>query len=66
MVIFIYTLLAIFIQNFISYFYTDNYFMFSDSDAMLYHREASKMVNMPSLSSAIDYYLKGMDTDDLG
>ena len=66
MVIFIYTLLAIFIQNFISYFYTDNYFMFSDSDAMLYHREASKMVNMPSLSSAIDYYLKGMGTDDLG
>ncbi|SFV70606.1 hypothetical protein MNB_SV-13-1005 [hydrothermal vent metagenome] len=65
-VIFIYTLIAVFMQNFISYFYNDNYFMFSDSDAMLYHTKAIKMVSMPSLNSAIDYYLTDMDTDDLG
>ena len=65
-VIFIYTALAIFMENFISYFYNDNYFMFSDTDAMLYHTKAVRMVQMPSLSSAIDDYLQDMGEDDLG
>ena len=66
MVIFIYTLLALFMQNFISYFYNDNYFMFSTTDAMLYHTKAIRMVSMPSLASAIDDYLQSMESDDLG
>ncbi len=65
-VIFIYTALAIFMEDFISYFYNDNYFMFSATDAMLYHTKAIRMVQMPSLGSAIDDYLKDMGSDDLG
>ena len=65
-VVIIYTILAIFMEDFISYFYNNNYFMFSDTDAMLYHTKAVRMVQMPSLSSAIDDYLKDMGTDDLG
>ncbi len=65
-VIVIYTALAIFMQNFISYFYNNDYFMFSNTDAMLYHTKAIRMVEMESLSSAVKYYLQDMGTDDLG
>lgn len=64
-VVFFYSLFMIFCYNVISYFYTGNLYVFSEDDAMLYHREASAMADMPFVKS-IDYYLSRHESEDLG
>jgi len=63
--VFLYTLLFVFMENLISYFYTDNFFVFSDSDALFYHESVLEIINMPFIDG-INHYLKRMHFDDLG
>lgn len=63
--VFLYVLFFIIIQNSISYIYNDNFFMFSFSDAYLYHRLTLEIVDM-SYIEGIKHYLSFMDTDDVG
>lgn len=63
--IFCYSLFMVFCYNLISYFYTGNLYVFSEADAMMYHREAAAMAEMPFVRS-IDYYLSRHDSEDLG
>lgn len=64
-IVFFYSLFMIFCYNVISYYYTGNLYIFSDADAMLYHREASVMADLPFVKS-IDYYLSRHESEDLG
>ena len=63
--VFIYVLIFVTIQNLISYFYTDNFFMFSTEDAIGYHYRTIEILPM-SLEDGISHYLSYMDFDDLG
>lgn len=64
-IVFFYSLFMIFCYNLVSYFYTGNLYVFSEVDAMLYHREASSMADM-SFVKSIDYYLSRHEPEDLG
>ena len=63
--VFLYVLLFVSMQNFISYFYTTDFFMFSTSDAVFYHNSTIEILNM-SLVDGMKHYLSYMDFDDLG
>ena len=63
--VFIYSILFVAIQNLISYHYTNNFFMFSDSDAFTYHLKTIDILHM-SFENAIKHYLNSMSFDDLG
>jgi len=63
--VFIYSLLFITMQNLISYYYNNDFFMFSTSDAVTYHLKTIKILNL-SFENAIDEYLMDMGFDDLG
>lgn len=62
---FYYTLFFVFCYNLISLFYTGNFYIFSEDDALLYHRESEVMSNMPFIKS-IEYYLSRHEAEDLG
>jgi hypothetical protein len=64
--VFIYSFVFVAGYNYISYFYNDNFYVFSESDAMGYHRYAQDMVAMSGIRKAIDWYLQTWETDDLG
>ncbi len=63
--VFLYSLLFVAMENSISYFYSNNFFMFSMSDAVTYHKSTIEILNKPLLE-AIDQYLTHMGFDDLG
>lgn len=63
--VFLYVLFFMVIQNSISYIYNDNFFIFSFSDAYLYHRLTLEILDM-SYIEGIKHYLSFMDVDDLG
>ncbi len=63
--VFIYSAIAVSIQNFISYYYNKNFFIFSTSDAVFYHNQAIRLMNLP-ITEAIHKYLTYMSFDDLG
>ena len=63
--VFVYSLFFIFMYNFISFYYTGDFFLFSKADAFFYHKETIEVLTMP-IGKAIDYYLSYMGTDDLG
>lgn len=63
--VFIYSLVFITIQNLISYYYTNNFYIFSEWDAFFYHRQTISLLNM-SFENAIHHYLNYMNFDDLG
>ena len=63
--VFLYTLLFIFFNNFISYYYNNDFWVFNKGDALFYHNEILKILSMP-LDKAIDSYLEHMGIDDLG
>ncbi len=63
--VFLYVLFFMVIQNSISYIYNDNFYMFSFSDAYLYHRLTLEILDM-SYIEGIKHYLSFMDVDDLG
>lgn len=60
-----YTSCVVFLYNLLSWFYTDNLYIFSESDAVLYHNESQVMAGM-SLVKSIDYYLSRHELEDLG
>ncbi len=62
---FVYISIFVILQNYLSYVYSGNFFVFSVSDAYFYHTQASILVNMP-LKDAIEHYLNIMSFDDLG
>ncbi|NEW61433.1 hypothetical protein GSY74_09080, partial [Sulfurovum sp. bin170] len=66
MEVFVYSFIFVAAFNYISYFYNNNFFVFSESDAMGYHKYAKLMVNMSSLGESIEFYLEYWDPDDLG
>lgn len=63
--VFIYSILAVAIENFISYYYRSNFFLFNESDAMFYHGSTIEIIDM-SFLKGISYYLSFMGFDDLG
>ncbi len=63
--IFYYSLFFIFCYNLISVYYTGNYYIFSEDDALLYHSESEVMSNLPFVKS-IEYYLSRHEAEDLG
>jgi hypothetical protein len=63
--VFLYASFFVFMQNLISYFYLDNFYVFSDSDAIFYHESVVEIIDMPFLEG-MQHYLKRMDFDDLG
>jgi hypothetical protein len=64
--VFIYSFIFVAGYNYISYFYNNNFYVFSESDAMGYHEYAKDMVAMSGVGEAIDWYLQEWETDDLG
>jgi len=63
--VFLYLFVFIFMENFISYYYRDNFFLFNESDSITYHDNVLGIINMPFLKG-ISYYLSFMGFDDLG
>ncbi len=63
--VFLYTFIFVFLENSISYFYTDNFFVFSISDATFYHDSVMEIIDMPFIDG-IKHYLTYMSFDDLG
>jgi hypothetical protein len=63
--VFYYSFFVVFCYNLISYFYNGNFYIFSESDALLYHDEAEVMSNMPFIKG-IEYYLSRHEVEDLG
>ncbi len=63
--VFIYSLFFISTYNFMSYFYSGDFFVFNKADALFYHEHTIQMLDMP-IGKAIDHYLGYMGTDDLG
>lgn len=60
-----YSLIFIFLYNFISYSFGNNYFVFSTADALLYHEESIK-INTGSFIDGIFNFLKDWTFEDLG
>ena len=65
MQVFIYALCFIFMEDISSYYYRDNFFVFSESDAIFYHDSVIEILDMPFIDG-INHYLNRMDFDDLG
>jgi hypothetical protein len=63
--IFCYSLFFVFCYNLLSYYYTDNFYVFSESDAILYHNESIVMSGM-NFIGGIEYYLSRHELEDLG
>ena len=63
--IFFYSFLFIFIYNILSYYYNSNFFVFSEADAIHYHKNTIELLSMP-IGKAIEHYLSYMSFDDLG
>jgi len=63
--VFLYTAIFIFFYNSISYTYRGNFFLFSEGDAVFYHTQLLRIIDMP-FTKAIDYYLNDISFDDLG
>ncbi len=63
--VFFYTAFFVILNNYISYVYNKDFFVFSAADAKFYHTQTSLLIHMP-LKDAINYYLDFMGFDDLG
>jgi hypothetical protein len=61
----LYSLIFVVILNGISYYYNQNFFVFSESDATLYHIESLKMAN-ESFSIGVKHFLNNWSLEDLG
>ena len=64
-IVFIYSLFFVFILNAISYYYNQNFFIFSESDAELYHLIALSMSNDSFQEGITTFFLYGT-FEDLG
>ena len=65
MKVFLYLFVFIVIENFISYYYRNNFYFFSESDAIFYSNCVLDIINM-SFLDGMSHYLSFMDFDDLG
>jgi hypothetical protein len=65
MKVLLYLFVSIVLENFISYYYRDNFYLFSESDAIFYHESILDIIDM-SFLDGISHYLSYMDVDDLG
>ncbi len=63
--VFYFSVFFILCNNTISYYYTGNFYIFSEDDALLYHRESEFMSQMDFIKS-IQYYLSRHEVEDLG
>ena len=63
--VFIYSSIIVLIYNFISYTYTNNFYVFSEADAVFYHHEALNMASK-KFCEGIKYYLSFNSLEDLG
>jgi len=63
--VFLFSIVTVAIENFISFYYTHNFFMFSTSDAVFYHTQTLMLMKYP-IWDAIHKYLQYMSFDDLG
>lgn len=63
--IFGYSLFFVFCYNLISYYYTDNFYVFSEGDAFYYNKASVVMADMDFMDS-IGYYLSNHELEDLG
>lgn len=63
--VFAYSACYIACYNFISWFYTGNFYVFSVFDAIVYNDEATVMSDMP-FADSLEYYLKRHEAEDLG
>lgn len=64
-IVFIFSFFLVVLYNFISYVYNNNFFVFSEVDALTYHNESLEMASR-SFIEGIKYYLSFRDIDDLG
>lgn len=63
--VFIFSLLIVILYNFISYAYNNNFFVFSEADAVTYYDE-SLVIASKSFTEGIKHYLSSRSFDDLG
>lgn len=63
--VFLYLFYSVAAENFISYYYRSNFFVFNESDAIFYNDSTLDIINM-TLSDGINHYLSFMQFDDLG
>ena len=63
--VFYYTVFFVFCYNLLSYYYTGNFYVFSEGDAIVYNNESEAMSNM-SFFKGIEYYLSKHEFEDLG
>ncbi len=64
-ILFIFSFFLVGLYNFISYVYNNNFFVFSEVDALTYHNESLYMASQPFLEG-IKYYMSFKRIDDLG
>tara|TARA_R110001599_G_scaffold1889_4_gene9880 strand:- start:333086 stop:334423 length:1338 start_codon:yes stop_codon:yes gene_type:complete len=63
--VFLYVVIFCVLNNFVSFSYNKNLFVFSESDAMFYHNVANYYKNL-SFSSIINQYFNSYNYDDFG
>lgn len=64
-IVFAYVGIYVFCYNLLSFYYTDNLYIFSENDALYYHKDAITMSEMPFFDS-IAYFLSYREVEDLG
>lgn len=64
-IVFFYSVFFVTINKILSFYYTDNFFLFSDEDAKLYHEGAIEMAS-ESFFGGIGLILSRFEFDDLG
>lgn len=62
---FAYTACVVLVFNLLSWYYTNNLYIFSEADAVLYHNESQVMSGMRPFKSIV-YYLSRHEMEDLG
>ncbi|HQH19379.1 MAG TPA: hypothetical protein PKZ43_07470 [Bacteroidales bacterium] len=63
--VFVYSIFFVGINKFLSYYYTGNFFVFSEADAEVYHLEAQKMIQK-TFGDGIHSFLSEYSFEDLG
>lgn len=63
--VFFYSLFFVIVNKLISFYYTDNFFVFSEADAITYHQESIEMASK-SFSEGINLISERYEFEDLG
>ena len=65
-IVFLYSLIGVAVINAVSYYYNDNFFAFSEVDALFYHREALKLKGFLFFNEGLSSFLKNEILEDFG